>query len=273
MRMFKSVFAAVSIAVASLCGGAQAKDLGVEGAIFMPIEEDFRLMMMRLFARVDWDEQTALLESSAKSYTANLPSYFLYRSTETKTVWKDVGILTTEDIYFPSVDHETGSVFEPQPTLAIEKGTYYNPISNMPSGAIERLFIFDATDEEQLALARALMVQDIPSLHFMLIAGDLGPLSEEMRRPIYHPSPQMLEKFHVTAVPALIGFGKGPHQGHMAITQFKLPASLDEVKGAWYGLPYPGYDPTAIVDFEPVETVRSASELHGSAPVSPTPKE
>jgi hypothetical protein len=66
---------------------------------------------------------------------------------------------------------------------------------------------------------------------------------------VYHAIPTMLQKFHVEAVPTLIGFGKGPHQGHMALTELAVPgASLDDIQKAWYGLPYSGYDPATIPD-------------------------
>lgn len=237
---------------------ASAKDLGIEGTIYEPIEEDFRIMLMRLIARQDWTQHSRALEQSARDYTANLPNYFVVRADKTQTIWKDVGIVTTEDITMPWVDHEKGSVFEPERVLAVQAGTYLNPIAEMPAAAIERLFVFDATDPEQMALARALMVQNIPQLNFMIVAGDLGPIAQEMNRPIYHPAPAMLDRFELKAVPSLIGFGKGQHQGHMAITQFKLPVSIEQVKSAWFGLPYNGYTPDEITDFQPVVTRQSA---------------
>jgi hypothetical protein len=234
-----------------MAGPAHAKDLGVEGQIFEPIEEDMRIMLMRLVARQDWSQSADELKESAKNYTKNLPGYFLPRAEKTETVWKDVGIVVSEDIYLPWVDWQTGSVFEPQQKLAVEKGTYLNPIAKLPAGAIERLFLFDATDPDQLAFAKELMQANIPQLNFMAVAGDVGALSEALNRPIYHPTPTMLEKFHVTAAPTLIGFGRGPQQGHMAITAFKLPSDVDTVKRAWFGLPYQGYEPDSLPDVQP----------------------
>ncbi len=254
-----TVRAHVRRALAALCtvlslGAAvpvHARDLGVEGQVFEPIEEDMRIMLMRLIARHDWRESLSDLEDSAKSYTKNLPAYLLPRAEETQTTWKDVGIVVTEDIYLPWVDWETGSVFEPQQRLAVAKGSYLNPIAKIPSAGIERLFIFDATDPDQLAFAKILMAQNIPQLSFMLVAGDLGELSAEMNRPVYHPTPTMLEKFHIKAVPTLIGFGRGMHQGHMAVTAMKLPSDATTVKRAWFGLPHAGYDPESIADVIP----------------------
>lgn len=247
---------------------AVAKDLGVEGTIYEPIEEDFRIMLMRLLARQDWTQHARALEQSARDYTANLPNYFVVRAEKTQTIWKDVGIVTTEDITMPWVDHQTGSVFEPERVLAVQAGTYLNPIAEMPSAAIERLFVFDATDPEQMALARELMEQNIPQLSFMIVAGDLGPIAKEMNRPIYHPAPAMLDRFELKAVPSLVGFGKGKHQGHMAVTQFKLPVTPEQVKGAWFGLPYSGYTPDEIVDFAPVSTHQSTESSEGASATS-----
>jgi hypothetical protein len=237
----------------AMAAPAHAVDLGIEGQVFEPIEEDLRIAMMRLVARHDWSDSIQDLKESAENYTKNLPAYILPRAQKTETVWKDVGVVVSDDIYLPWIDWQNGSVFEPQKKLAIEKGTYINPIAKLPSAAIERLFVFDATDPEQLEFAKDLMRQNIPQLSFMLIAGDLGPLAKEMNRPIYHPPPTMLEKFHITSVPTLIGFGRGPQQGHMAITSFKLPSDAATVKKAWFGLPYQGYDPENIPDVPPVK--------------------
>lgn len=238
----------LGLALFAAVPAAQAKDLGIEGQIYEPLEEDFRLMLMRLMARQDWTERQEELQESARNYTKNLPSYYLPRAEQTRTRWKDVGIVVTEDIFLPSVEWETGSVFAPDEKLAVPAGTYLNPVAKLPSAGIERLFVFDATDPEQLATAKALMKENIPQLSFMLIAGDLGPLAEEMNRPIYHPPPSMLEKFYLRAVPSLIGFGRGLHQGHMAVTEFTLPVEAATVKRAWYGLAYPGYNPEKLVD-------------------------
>lgn len=233
---------ALAASLLLICAPVPAADLGVEGQVYEIIEDDFRLMLMRLVARHDWTPDLEELKDSAQNYTKNLPAYYLPRAEKTRTVWKDVGVVVAEDIYLPSVDWETGSVFEPGRTLAVQAGTYLNPIAQLPAAGIERLFIFDATDPEQLALAKDLMTKHIPQLSFMLVAGDLGPLSEEMMQPIYHSSPTMLEKFHVRAVPALIGFGRGKHQGHMAVTEIHLPAAPDIAQQAWYGLGDEGAD-------------------------------
>lgn len=244
----RAALLALIFGVALALNSASAKDLGIEGQIFEPIEEDFRVMLMRLMARQDWVERQEELKESARNYTKNLPAYALPRAAETRTRWKDVGVVVTEDIFLPFVEWETGSVFAPEERLAVPAGTYLNPIAKLPSAGIERLFVFDATDPQQLAVAKDLMRENIPQLSFMLIAGDLGPLAEEMNRPIYHPAPSMLERFYVRAVPSLIGFGRGPHQGHMAVTEFTLPLTADTVKTAWFGLPYPGYAPHSLHD-------------------------
>lgn len=249
LRPFRVAIAAALVGAAMLSTGpAAAKDLGIEGQVFEVIEEDFRLMLMRLIARQDWVERQEELKDSARSYTKNLPAYFLPRATETRTRWKDAGIVVTEDIFLPHVEWETGSVFAPEERLAVPAGTYLNPLAKLPAAGIERLFVFDATDPAQMAAAKALIEQNIPQLSFMVIAGDPGELGEKFNRPIYHPAPTMLEKFYIRAVPSLIGFGKGAHQGHMAVTEFQLPVDAALVKKAWFGLPYPGYAPDALAD-------------------------
>jgi conjugal transfer pilus assembly protein TraW len=253
--------------VLALAGGTQppevlAHDLGVEGQVFEPIEEDFRIALMRLIARQDWTRELSGMRQSADDYTKNLPTFYLPLAQKTQTHWKDVGIITDRDIFLPSVDWEHGSVFDTTPELAVPAGTYLNPVAKMPAAAIDRLFIFDATAPEQVALARQLMAANIPLLRFMIVAGDLGPLSKEEKRPIYHATQDFLDKFQVSAVPALVGFGKGPHQGHMATTEFKLPVTVDDVRRAWYGLAYPGYDPEHIAD--PVVTDEEARQTRAA---------
>lgn len=222
--------------LAGCLANAQAIDLGIEGPVFEIIEEDFRIAMMRMVARHDWTPDIEALQQSAEHYTKRLPSYYLPRAEKTRTIWKDAGVITKEDIYLPWVDWETGSVMAPERVLAVEAGTYINPLKDMVSAGIERLFVFDATDPEQMAFARALLARQIPQLSFMVIAGDPGELSRDVDRPIYHPPATMLDRFHIKAAPALIGFGRGIHQGHIAITEIHLPSSLDVVSAAWFGL-------------------------------------
>lgn len=250
--MIRRVLVAWAVVAAALSGlaatPALAVDLGVEGQVYEPMEEDFRVMLMRLMARQDWTAAAQRMEQSARDYTKNLPQYALPRATKTQTLWKDVGIVVEEDVYLPWVDWETGSVFDPERRLAVPAGTYLNPITHLPAAAIERLFIFDATDPEQLAYAETLMRANIEQLSFMAVAGDVGEISERMKRPVYHPSADMFKMFQLKAVPLLIGFGKGPHHGHMATTEIALPAQVQTVKDAWFGLPYPGYDPGALYE-------------------------
>lgn len=225
---------------------AHAVDLGIEGQIYETIEEDFRIMLMRLIARTDLSGAQEELKQSALDYTKNLPSYYLPRADKTVTRWKDVGVVTAEDINLPYYDMQEGSVFEPEMRRAIRAGQYVNPIAQLPAAGIDRLFIFDATDPDQLSQAKALMRLKIPLLNFMTIAGDLGPISTEMNMPVYHPIPTLLDKFHVRAVPTLIGFGRGEHQGHMAITEFSLPVTVDKIRSAWFGYGDKGEPPNFI---------------------------
>lgn len=250
--MIRKALVMAGVVAAALMGvavpPAMAVDLGVEGQVYEPMEEDFRVMLMRLMARQDWVAAARNMEQSARDYTKNLPQYALPRATKTQTLWKDVGIVVEEDVYLPWVDWETGSVFDPEDVLAVPAGTYLNPITHLPAAAIERLFIFDATDPEQLAFAESLMKANIEQLSFMAVAGDVGEISERMMRPVYHPSADMFKMFQIKAVPLLIGFGKGPHHGHMATTEIALPADVQTVKDAWFGLPYPGYDPSRLYE-------------------------
>lgn len=241
----------VSATTLGLSATASATDLGVEGQVFELIEEDFRVMLMRLMARQDWLAAAQRMERSARDYTRNLPQYRLPRAQQTRTHWKDVGIIVSEDVYLPWVEWETGSVFEPEEVLAVPAGTYLNPIGHLPSGAIERLFVFDATDEEQLELAETLMAANIDQLSFMLVAGDVGELSARLNRPIFHPPADMFEMFQIRTVPTLIGFGRGQHHGHLATTEIALPATAETIRKAWFGLPYPGYDPHSLYENEP----------------------
>ena len=248
--------------LASFVERAQAVDLGIEGQVFEPIEEDFRIALLRMVARQDWTKHIDGLTESARNYTKSLPDFYLPLAKTTQTAWKDVGIIVSEDVYLPYVEWETGSVFEPEQRLAVPAGTYLNPIAQLPSAAIERLFIFDATSPEQVAFAKDLMRQNIPLLNFMVSAGDLGPISEEMRRPVYHLTEQMLDKFQITAVPTLLGFGRGQHLGHLATTQFALPMAQNDIHLAWFGLPYDGYDPFSIQ--EPEVTAEEARRVRAA---------
>lgn len=241
MIMLKRFIAVLAV---SLAGSVNAVDLGVHGPVFEPIEEDIRVILMRMVAAHDWAPDIEGLKEQAHTYTARLPQLFLPRTEKTQTRWKDVGIIVTEDVYLPFVDWETGSVMEPEPRLAVTAGSYFNPITHLPSAAIERLLVFDATDPEQLAFVRAVHLRKLPQLQFMAIAGDVGKLSEDLGTPVFYPAQLMLDKFAIRAVPTLVGFGRGAHKGHMALTEIALPSSLSIIDEAWFGLGDTGEDPS-----------------------------
>ena len=216
---------------------AKAVDLGVEGAVYEPIEEDLRIAMLRMIAKEDLRPMQQALLQSAENFTKELPSYYLPRAEKTVTRWKDAGAEVTEDIFIPGVpDWENGSVRDMKPVLLAKKGTYVNMISDLPVEAIPRIFLFDATDPDQLQLAKEVAAAKLDHLALIAIAGDVKELSELMDGPVFHPGNQLLTQMNVRAVPSLLGFGKGWHQGHIAITEFALPSSVDEVKRAWFGL-------------------------------------
>lgn len=249
LKNFKKIVGGAVLGIATMVSPTVsfAVDLGIEGQIFETLEEDFRITLMRLVARTDLTYAQEELKQSALDYTKNLPAYYLPRAGKTITRWKDLGVITADDINIPYYDMENGSVFEPELRKAITAGEYRNPIAHLPAAGIDRLFIFDATDPEQLKQAKELMALKIPLLNFMIIAGDLGPISTEMNMPVYHPIPTLLEKFHVRAVPTLIGFGRNEHQGHMAITEFAMPVTVEKIRSAWFGYGDQG-EPVSFVD-------------------------
>ncbi len=234
------VLHAVFAAVVWLPCSSFAVDLGIEGAVYEPIEEDVRITFLRLIARADIKGMQDDLRHSAENFTKELPSYYLPRADKTNTRWKDAGGLVEEDIYMPGIpDWETGSVTEMQPMLLAKKGTYVNMLTELPVEAIPRIFLFDGTDPDQLGLAKELAQAKLENLALIAIAGDVKDLSELLDGPVYHPGNQLLTQMNVKAVPTLLGFGKGWHQGHIAITEFATPSSVDQVKAAWFGLVAP----------------------------------
>lgn len=233
-----SLIALISFfAVFLLASPSQAKDLGTEGVVFEPIEEDIRIAMLRMLANEDPKRFEREMRESVENYTKNLPSMYLPRAERTVTRWKDAGAVVGEDIYLPTVtDWENGSVAEPVQALLAPKGAYFNPVAHLPPESIPRIFLFDATDYEQLQLAKELAVLKLENFALISIAGDVGELSELLETPIFHAGDLLIPQMQVRAVPTLLGFGKGWHQGHIAITEFKLPASAKDVQDAWFGL-------------------------------------
>ena len=234
---FVAIATASFIAVLLLTSPSHAKDLGVEGAIYEPIEEDIRVTFLRRIAREDPSRFGREMLDSVNNYTKNLPSMYLPRADRTVTRWKDAGALVAEDVFMPSIpDWKKGSALELEPVLLAAKGTYFNPVAHMPAQAIPRIFLFDATDYEQLQLAIELAALKLENFALIAIAGDVGELSELLDGPVFHAGDMLIPQMQVRAAPTLLGFGQGWHQGHIAITEFKLPASAQDVKAAWFGL-------------------------------------
>lgn len=218
----------VILSVLSLVTLANAKDLGVQGNIWPIVEKDIREMMVEQAARTDWKPVQDQLKKSAETFTDRLPKRQMGSPDKTETNWIDPSIELTSDIQAPVKQPDGSIVWQ----VLAAKGTKVNPLHQMRP--VTAFFLFDAADEDQLKLAKALFAREPDRIVPVESGrGNIKESSDVLERAVFHASDAMLSKFQVRGLPTLIYPGTGNRSDYIGVTTYARPYNVNEVLLTW----------------------------------------
>ncbi|MCC5610889.1 hypothetical protein LC612_30110 [Nostoc sp. CHAB 5834] len=221
--------AAFSIVLAlTACASAYAKDLGVQGVVWPILEIDMRQLMVESAAKANWSEAQAELKKSAETVLERLPKRQLPTVSKSRTVWVDPSIEINSDIQAP-VKQSDGSY---KWVVMTPKGTKVNPLEKYRP--VTAVFLFDGSDPDQLALAKAALAK-APDFLVPMEAGS-GDLKEDMEalgRPVFHANDGVISRFKVQYLPTLVYPGDGQYSLYIGVSSYAAPFTADEVLRSW----------------------------------------
>ncbi|MBA3814787.1 MAG: type-F conjugative transfer system protein TraW [Alphaproteobacteria bacterium] len=196
---------------------AQAKDLGVQGAI-APIEEidPIEIIQQKLKVMETSGElkkrNLELQEKARASVERPKPVEGITRATISRTFIFDPTYIVKEDHY----DHQ-GRVFS-------KKGTKVNPLENISLS--QNLIFFDGDDGEQLVWVKEQLTKNtgIKPIRLILVRGAPIKLAEELQIPVYFDQGGTLTtKLAIKHVPAFVS----QVNLHLKIEEIVLPPSRE----------------------------------------------
>jgi len=170
-------------------------DLGVLGPVKPVTEPDLIGELQRRFASLDLDE---LRERAVERYWRHVAFEELPTAAESRTREIDPTITALRDLY--SADG----------TLLVLAGETVNPLDRLPF--TQRLVIFDATDERQVAAARRLG-REAGERRVLYLATrlersrgweGLASVEDALDAPVYLLTPDVRARFAVERVPAFV---------------------------------------------------------------------
>lgn len=119
--------------------------------------------------------------------------------------------------------------------LLYKKGTWVNPLKVVRP--VQNMLYFNARDKAQLTFAINALTKMPTRLMLVTTGGDPIKLAAKLHRPVYYARPALIARFHIRAVPSLLGVGKGLYRYRLAVTTFRAPYKIAQVVACWHGCP------------------------------------
>lgn len=215
-----------------MVGVANAHYLGVQGQLF-PIEEvDMRQLLAESLSQVDTKKIEEELTTSAETFFERLPASPVPSADKTVSRWIDPSIEITSEVRVPVKDPVTG---EWAWKMMHPAGTKVNPLEHVQPR--DRMLFFNAASLAEVEFVKAVILRRKLDIIPVATGGNIKPLFEEIKRPVFFANEAHMARFHVKATPSLLGVGEGAYSRYLVITEIRLPATPDIVDKAWYGLP------------------------------------
>lgn len=207
-----------------LSGSVLAGEVARQGKVWPITERDMREVIMEQVAQVDQKAVQAELKKSATAYLDNRPDFGLPAPQRSTTKWLDLTWTLPEDMSIP-VKQPDGSL---KTQVLYPKGTKVNPVvANRPYDA---LVFFNGNNKRQVAAIKDL-VRDNPERWVLIeTAGNPDKVSVGMGRPVFHAERQLLERFAITHVPAVVFAGNGEHRAHYGVSVVSEPFARSDFK-------------------------------------------
>jgi conjugal transfer pilus assembly protein TraW len=207
-----------------------AKDLGVQGRVW-PIEEvDMRQLVAESAAKVDWNAVDKERRDSVNEALSSLPGRRLPVANETTVAWIDPSITLASDIHAP-VRNAAGLL---EWRAIYRKGERINPLAHVRP--VTAMLFFDGSSQEQVAYVKAVLARQPLTVVPIDVAGrHPGRLAEDVGRPVYFASEEMLARFSVTHAPSLLFPGSGAQGLRLGLVSFARPFRVEELERWWPG--------------------------------------
>lgn len=219
-----------ALALALAAGAALAKDLGTQGRVW-PIEEvDMRQLVAESAARVDWAAVEKQRQDSVSEALNSLPGRTLPTAAQTEVAWIDPSITIASDIRAPV----RGADGKLQWQVLYRAGQRINPLTHVrPTTA---MLFFDGSSRDQVEFVKAVLARNPLTIAPIDTAGrNPQRLAEDVGQPVYFASDQMLERFSVRHVPALLFPGSGVRELFLGLVSFSRPFRVADVEAWWTG--------------------------------------
>ncbi|ADU66210.1 putative cytoplasmic protein [Desulfurispirillum indicum S5] len=204
------------IMLTAICLASPVHDLGSHGQVYEIAEENALNAIMQRASEVDWDSHFD--EEKMKRMIRDYRPPTLTRTIPTATTESVLAVDMTFTLPFDIPDGRGGILYG--------AGYQFNPLEYLTS-PLEPIVLINADDDDQV---RWYVQSEYPgTYHYLLLTqGSHWIFHEEysdLRITPYYANDEFLEKFQVTAVPAVIT----QEDLHMSVHQFPPPDENDEV--------------------------------------------
>lgn len=208
------------ILAVSMAPSVYAHDLGVFGRVWPIQEVDLKQVIAKQLSKINTKAINLKLKKQAIHFGENLPPNKLPNSLQTKTTYIDPSIALKKDIIVRG-------------RMLYKKGTWVNPLKTVrPS---KNMLFFNAVDDKQLHFALQALKAHPYRLMLVATKGNPVALAKKIHRPVYYATKGIVKRFHIKAVPSLLGVGSGNNEYDLAVTTFSAPYSIRLVKQCWNG--------------------------------------
>ncbi len=211
----------------STVGAAHAHDLGVQGQLFPLIEIDIRQTIMGEVAKADMAKVQKDLTESVDRYFDGFPKRVLPSIEQTTTHYIDPSITVPDDIKAPV----QGADGDYHWTVLYAKGTRVNPLEKYRP--ITAMLYFDGTNEDQLKFVEQTVAVNGRVIPVETAGANIRDVSKRLDRPVFYASEDMMQRFRVKHLPALLYPGSGEYSLYLGMTEFAAPYKPAEVNAVW----------------------------------------
>lgn len=198
---------------------ASAGEVARQGKMWPVTERDMREVIMEQVAQVDRKAIQKELKKSVNAFLDSRPDYGLPAPQRSATKWLDLTWTLPEDLVIPEKRPDGGLAMR----VLYPKGTKVNPVvANRPRDA---LVFFNGNNKRQVAAVKA-FVKNNPERYVLIeTAGNPDKVSVSMDRPVFHAERQLLERFAITHVPAVVFAGNGSRNQYYGVSVVAEPYS------------------------------------------------